>query len=169
MSRPFVWWENRKSRMGLKPSAKQPPHHPNGKEWWTTPPIALPEPAYIEYVAAYHAELLATICTGPKDKRAAAQSMQKYVTDWMRAARRLMHERAYEFGPADLHKTDGLIEAADHVLSDCLGFITSIGRSDWIKERTRQVQRALQGRAAQVRRARSVDPTVRTETLKPRG
>lgn len=106
MSAPYVWWANRKSRMGLKPSAKVPPHHHDGREWWTAPPTAPPEPAHVEYVAEFHRRLV----VGPKSKH--RDAMIKYLADWMKGARRLMHERAEHYGPPELQSMDGLLEAA---------------------------------------------------------
>jgi hypothetical protein len=103
---PFVWWANRKSKNGLRPLAKAPPHLPNGKPWWTTPPTMLPQPEHIEYVSQFMAEVMSR--PGSDERNA----IVKHLSDWMAVARRLFHEEWHLKQHTDLATTDGIVEAA---------------------------------------------------------
>jgi hypothetical protein len=148
MATPFAWWASRKSRNGMRPLAKTPPHLPGGRPWWTTPPTAPPQPEHIEYVAQYMAQLY---LAPPSDRR---NAMMKYVADWMRAARRLLHEEMQAPGRADLHTTDGLIVAACTALHKMRSRIYGLGGE--VDEEITEVCDAVHGRAAKIRRERAM-------------
>lgn len=156
MSGPFVWWQNRKSRMGMKPSAKAPPHEP-GKPWWTTPPTTLPQPEYIEYVVQFACELMQQ---RPSAKR---NAMQAYVGAWLKAARRLLHEEKYMPNRADLHTTDGLIVAASGAMQKMRSRIYGLGGD--LSEDVVQVLEAMQGRADKIRRERAMESAKRASRV----
>ena len=147
------WWANRKSHIGVTPKALPPPHLPNGREWWTTPPVACPQPEHIEYVVNYQAEL-----TRMRNGRA-KQEMQKRVGDWLRAARRLLHEEKQAPERADLHTTDGLIVAACRALFKMRSHIYGLGGE--VDDEVRQICDAVQGRAERVRRERAMESAKR--------
>ena len=147
MSGPFVWWANRKSKMGLKPSAKAPPHL-IGRPWWTTPPTTLPQPEHIEYVTQFFANLLAQ---PPSDER---NAMQTYISQWMKAARRLLHEEMYAPERADLHTTDGLLIASDDAIK--LAILTCHKAGIKLDQSIIEVHKALQYRCTSLRRERAV-------------
>lgn len=157
MSAGLSWWANRKSRMGMKPSAKPPPHLPGGREWWTSPPTMCPQPEHIEYVVQYQAEL-SRLRNGRE-----RQEMQKRVGDWLKAARRLLHEEAQAPERADLHTTDGLIVAACSALFKMRSRIYGLGGE--VDEDVRQICDAVQGRAAKIRRERAMESAKRRTPL----
>lgn len=148
VSGPLTWWANRKSQMGLKPSARCPPHHP-GKPWWTTPPITVPQPEHIEYVAQFQLDVLRR---PPSDAR---NAMLAHVAAWMRAARRLLHEHSYAPDRADLHTTDGLLIAADDAIKSVI--LTRHKHGVRLDDSIIEVHRAIQRRCTALRRQRAVE------------
>lgn len=105
------WWLNRKSRLGLKPIAKEPPSSP-GKPWWTTPPtIELPDLDHIEYAVQFQAEVCARAATGDRK----AQALAVAIAPWVRNARRLLHEQQCKLVP-ELGTVDGTIIAANKLM-----------------------------------------------------
>lgn len=147
------WWANRKSRIGVTPKALPPPHLPNGREWWTTPPVACPQPEHIEYVVQYQIELTRARRSGQKHE------MQKRVADWLRAARRLLHEEKQAPERADLQTTDGLIVAANTAMHRMRGRIYGLGGE--VTKDVEEVMNAIHGRAEKIRRERAMDSAKR--------
>lgn len=146
MSGPLSWWANRKSRMGLKPSAKAPPHKP-GKPWWTEPPTTMPLPEHIEYVAQFYSQLL--LQPGSKARNA----MQRQVSLWMRAVKTMMHEERHSPDRMDLATTDGLIVAAASVIAKMRGRIYGLGGE--VTPDVQEICEAIHGRAERIRRLRA--------------
>jgi hypothetical protein len=149
MIAPQTWWANRKSRIGVSPAAKPPPHLPGNKAWWTSPPTAAPQPEYIEYVVQFQTELMASRNSRNK------QAMLQYVSNWLRAARRLLHEEMQAPERADLQTTDGLIVAASRALQKMRSRIYGLGGE--VDDEVRQICDAVQGRAEKVRRERAME------------
>lgn len=156
MSGPLVWWANRKSRMGMKPSAIKPPHKP-GKEWWTNPPTTVPQPEHMEYVAQYQLQLMAQ---PPSEKR---QLLMMHLSAWWRAARQVLHEEMTSEFRADLCTTDGICIAAEDALKAALVALSDAGvkPGDERRERVREVLHALQRRNTKVRRERAIESSKR--------
>ena len=148
MNIPFTW-ANRKSRMGLKPSAKPPPHLPGNKEWWTSPPTSVPQPEHLEYVAQFMTALMGREPSRSRDM------MMRYVSEWMRVARRILHEEAQAPERADLHTTDGLMVAASGALQKMRSRIYGLGGD--VDDEIKQICDAIQGRAEKVRRERALE------------
>lgn len=145
------WWANRKSRMGLRPSAKPAPHLPGGREWWCEPPTSTPEPAHIEYATLFMLEL----CKMPDSKQTVA--MKAHVAAWLRAAKRLCHERmAVEYG--GIATTDDLIVEASIAIHSLAAIVVNVLGPEKIYPRTRQAIDALQGKADEIKRRRAMDP-----------
>lgn len=149
MNTPFKWWANRKSKNGLRPLAKAPPHLPSGKAWWTEPPTAPPQPEHIEYVAQFMAELYARKPGHQRD------AMIAYVASWMRAARRLLHEQYESDKHGDLVTTDGLILAANQLLLRTIGKAIRGGYE--LDERDQATIDAIRARAHKLGRERAID------------
>lgn len=119
MNRHRQWWENRKSRMGLKPSAKPPPWDPS-TPWYTTPPTSPPEPEMMEYVIQFQDEVSRKMHLGNPAERKQATELSTVISRWLAAARRLYHERIViqNTDPSDdFSTTDGVIRAA----AKCIG------------------------------------------------
>lgn len=149
-----TWWENRKSRMGLKPSAKAPPWDPQ-KPWFTTPPTAPPEPEFMQYVIDFQEDVAKKMhLSSDHEERRAAMALMQYLSAWIKAARRLYHERVLEKvqDPRDdLSTTDGLLLAAGKALGRLAHDL--VERGGVIDERTEAVKDALMRRNdANVRR-----------------
>lgn len=144
------WWANRKSRIGMSPIARKPPPFANGKAWWTSPPIAAPMPEYIEYVIGYQLELART---KPSDAR---NTMQKHVAEWLRTARRLLHEDMQTPERPDLQTTEGLLFGCFEALHKAKSLIVALGGT--IPAEVEEVHSALNGRTAKIRRERAVAP-----------
>lgn len=149
MAGPFTWWANRKSRIGVSPAAKRPPNLPSGAEWFTSPPISAPEPEHIEYALEFMRGL--QHCLGSQERNAALGM----VSDWIRKARQLLHERV-ESQDGDLHTTDGLIIAACAAMGQMFGEM--VRRGITIRPRWQEIRQALQARAARAKRERSTHP-----------
>lgn len=148
MSGPLIWWANRKSQMGLKPSAKKPPHE-SGKEWFTTPPIACPQPEHIEYVA----QMMRDAMTWKHNK--SRDDLMRYLNAWMRAARRFLHEEQQAPHRADLQTTDGLIVAASSALQKLRSHVYKLdGTVD--DAEVIETMHAVLGRADKIRRERAL-------------
>lgn len=155
MSGPFQWWANRKSKNGLRPLAKAPPHLPNGKEWWTEPPTALPQPEYIEYVSQFMAQVLSQ--PGSNERNA----MMKHLANWMSAARRLFHEEWHLKQHTDLATTDGILEATSRALGTMCRIAVEAGRE--VPPEVQRVKDALSRRADKIRRERAIESSKRTQ------
>jgi hypothetical protein len=153
MTGPLSWWANRKSRMGMKPSAKAPPPHSPRKPWWTDPPTTPPPPEQIEYVSAFMSELIAMKPNTPQENRE-KDAMLRYIGAWMRAARRLLHEVRSSPDRADLTTTDGLIVAASSALQKMNSRIYGLGGE--VDKEVREVMDVIQGRADRIRRERAL-------------
>lgn len=153
MAGPLKWWANRKSRIGLSPSALKPPHV-NGKEWWTTPPIAPPQPEHIEYAIRYQ---LNVACMPPSEHR---NQLQQHIAAWLTAARQLLHE-SVESTRGDLHTTDGLIIAAHKLVQKLAGDVVRLGGR--IPGDLDAVAQALGARAARARRERGTELAKRSK------
>lgn len=139
-AKPGRWWANRKSRLGLSPAAKPPPHV-HGRPWYTEPTVGSLDPGHMEYVV--RAMRLAE--QGPPSRD--AQALVIACAQWIRASRRLIHEHVDD---GDLCTTDGLIIAAETAMREMLKMIPKSSRNaDWIK-----VRDALSARAAKARRHR---------------
>ncbi len=154
MSGPFTWWANRKSRIGLSPAALKPPHV-NGKEWWTTPPVAPPQPEYIEYAVQFLRDVQARPQTPDRD------ALLGRISDWLRAARRLLNEQI-ESQRGDLLTTDGLIVASVFAVATLIGKCIQAGllTPDEL-DRMSEVKQALQARAHRIRRERAIESSKR--------
>jgi hypothetical protein len=98
----------------MLPSAKKPPHEV-GKEWWTTPPIAPPQPEHIEYVVQFQIEVMRRPQTPTRD------ALLKSIAEWLRAARRLLHEEFTSRKHADLNTADGLFIAVRDLIEAMTG------------------------------------------------
>jgi hypothetical protein len=146
MSGPLSWWANRKSRMGLKPSAKKPPHAP-GKEWWTDPPTAAPLPEHMEYAATFMANLL----TMPPS--AERHAMQAYIGKWLRTAQSLLSSQMYSVNIEDSHTIEGVLMAAQSAVYDLIGKLRDAGGEP--TERHLDVLKLLTDRTRKVRRDRA--------------
>jgi hypothetical protein len=149
------WWPNRKSRMGLRAVvAKAPPKLPDGREWWTTPPTALPEPAHIEYVVEFQRATMDTRQGPDRD------AMLRRVRDWLTAARRLCHERMiYEHGePVGLRSTDDLLMECKSVVGYLAARLTDHGVDAWGESRVRRLCDELTAREAEILRRRAESP-----------
>lgn len=146
MSGPFAWWANRKSRIGASYAAIKPPHA-HGREWWTSPPTAMPQPEHIEYVVQYQLEVLRM--PGSEEKNA----LLGHIKAWMRAARRLMHEEGRVVRP-DLKTTDGLLLAALGTIHKLSGLVYAAGVK--IPDHVQEVEEALDARCSRIRRDRAV-------------
>lgn len=160
MSGPLTWWANRKSRIGLSPAALKPPHV-HGKEWWTTPPIAPPQPEHMEYVMQFHREVQSQPQTADRD------ALLGRVSDWIRVARRLLNEQI-DSQRGDLLTTDGLIVAAVHAIGTLIGKCVTAGviTPDEL-EQVGEVKQALQSRAMRIKRERAIESSKRA--VRPRG
>lgn len=145
-----AWWENRKSRIGMSPIAKEPPPFANGKPWWTSPPIAAPMPEHIEYVVNYKAQLLAQ----PQDTT--RDALIAKVNVWLGAAKRRAHEEMQSPARADLQTTDGLIVAASSALQKMRGRIYGLGGV--VTDDVKEIIDAVLGRADRIRRERTTAP-----------
>jgi hypothetical protein len=154
VSGPLTWWANRKSRIGLSPAALKPPHV-HGKEWWTTPPIAPPQPEHIEYVVQYLLELQRA--SGSRERN----TLLAHASAWLRAARQLLHEQV-ESQRGDLHTTDGLIVAAERTLQILMckcgkaGLLSADEDAEF-----KAVRQALVARADRVKRERAIEASKR--------
>lgn len=154
VSGPLTWWANRKSRIGMSPAALKPPHV-NGKEWWTTPPTALPQPEHIEYAVAFMREVQLRPQTSDRD------ALLGHISDWLKMARRLLHEEV-ESQRGDLHTTDGLIVAAgiamQRLLCKCgkAGLLTPDEDREFC-----EVRQALVARSARISRERALKSSKR--------
>lgn len=148
MSGPMRWWLNRKSKLGLAPSARMPPHLP-GKPWWTDPPTTIPQPEHIEFVIQFMTELQ----RGRQSQQ--TQALMSACSAWMRAARRLLHETFENEKHGDLVTTDGLILAVHQLVHRMTGKAKAGGYA--IDERDQATIDALNARAAKVGRERAVD------------
>lgn len=155
------WWPNRKSKMGLRAVvAKAPPRLPDGREWWCEPPVAAPEPAYIEYVDAFRRDLMARPQTKHRD------ALLKSTSDWMRAARRLCHERMGDGSYVDAPvSTEDLIVEARSVVHHLIGALTRVGHGDAVTERAKKLSNLLSGRSDEILRRRALDPAHRVRRV----
>lgn len=168
MSGPFVWWANRKSRLGMQPSARKPPHLP-GKEWWTDPPTMLPQPEHIEYVVKFHSEVMQRPQTLHRDALLGA------ISAWMKFARRLLHEEYENVKHGDVLSTDGLILAVHQLLLRTIG--KAVRQGYVVDERDQAIIDALHARAHKLGRIRaeesckrvSVAPWTTTTPRSPAG
>lgn len=146
MSGHFSWWANRKSRIGMSPSALPAPHLPSGKPWWSAVPMAAPQPEHIEYAIQYMLELQRMSPTKQ------THVLMAHVGTWIRAARRLLHERV-ESDRGELHTTDGLIIAAVHAIGAMATRIRLLGGD--VDERWYEIKQALEARASEAKRRRA--------------
>lgn len=163
MSGPLAWWANRKSRIGVSPAALPPPHEP-GKPWWTVPPTAVPQPEHIEYVVQFMRQLQAGGKL-PNGRNWPRNAMLGKCSDWLRAARQLLHEQV-ESQHGDLHTTDGLLVRAARTYGMLLAKCCHAGvlGTDELEE-FGEVKQALEARAARVRRERAVESSKRAEPV----
>ena len=145
---PRQWWLNRKSKLGLRPLAKKPPHLP-GEEWWTDPPTTIPQPEHIEYVVEF--QMTIHNMKGGKHKT----NLQARVGAWLKAARRLLHEEMIHPDRADLHTTDGILIAAENALREALLFTHGLGYQ--LPGDCKIVLDVLQRRNDKTRNARAID------------
>lgn len=152
----LVWWANRKSRMGLNPAAKPAPHLPDGREWWCEPPVALPEPAHIEYATKFMAEMLG-MHPRTRAERRSLDEMKARVAHWLRVAKRLCHERM-EAKVAGLETTDDLIVAGARSLSLLVGLVIDLGGRDRIFPEILAAKNALVGKSHEIQLRRAMDP-----------
>jgi hypothetical protein len=152
MAGPLTWWASRKSRMGMKPSAKKPPHAP-GKEWWTDPPTTLPQPEHIEYVEQYRIGVMAM----PNGRE--RQELLARIGAWMRAARRLLHEEFESQKHGELNTTDGIVMAVSQLLKRTIG--PAIAGGYKIDEYDQEVINAIHGRATKTARLRALESSKR--------
>ena len=146
MSGHFAWWANRKSKIGLSPAACPAPHFPNGNPWWTTPPVAVPQPEHIEFAVQY----LLEVQRRPPNRE--TQALVAHVSAWLRTVRQLLHEHI-EADQGELHTTDGLIIAAERTFYQLKSQIIRLGGE--IEERWEQVHEALRARSHEARRRRA--------------
>jgi hypothetical protein len=145
-----TWWANRKSRIGLSAIAREPPPVALGKPWWTTPPIAAPDPAQIEYVVQYQLEIMRR---PPSDARNARITS---VSAWLRAARRLLHERV-QCERGDLATPDGALVVANRLLHSLIGRCVTAGMLDGDElAEARETKQAIAAHVARIRRERSL-------------
>ena len=143
----LTWWANRKSRLGLNNVIAQSPHRlPNGSEWWTSPPIAPPQPEHIEYVLEFQQRLVGR---GGNN----AQKMAKLVADWLREARRLLHE-SVESDDGDLHTTDGLMIATSDMIHRLFSKLEQSGYK--VDTRDREIAQAIHSRGHKSLRERAM-------------
>jgi hypothetical protein len=149
------WWLNRKSRLGLTPAAKPAPHLPKGEPWWTEPPVAAPEPEWIEYAIAYRRELRARLVGARGEHLLEVQALLGCVNDWLAKARRLLHERVQAPERSDLHTTEGLLIAASRALHKMRSRIYGLGGE--ADAEIEQIMQAVQARADESRRRRATD------------
>lgn len=152
MAGPFTWWANRKSKMGLRPLSKKPPHLP-GKEWWTNPPTTIPQPEHIEYVAEYSRQVLLMPNSEHKN------SLTAYLGAWMKAARRLLHEEMFSTDRADLHTTDGLLIACDDAIKSAILATHAAGIR--LDQSVIEVHKELRRRCTKLRRERAIESSKR--------
>lgn len=89
----------------------------------------------------------------------ARQEMQKRIADWLKAARRLLHEEKQAPDRADLHTTDGLIVAANRALNRMRSRIYGLGGV--VDEEIDQVMQVMNGRADKIRRERAIESAKR--------
>lgn len=110
--------------MGLRPSAKAPPWDPKNP-WFTKPPVAPPEPEFMEYAFEFQRELIQIAADEKqgKKKRAQAHAMLAAIKPWIARARQLYDRRLEDIGLAgdDLTTTDGILLAVE----DCLARVRS--------------------------------------------
>lgn len=140
------WWANRKSRIGVSPAAKIPPHLPGGKPWWSSQPVAAPQPEHIEYAVAFMMELMRM----PPNKE--VDVMRQHVGAWLKAARGMLHEHV-EADHGELHTTDGLIIATARAFKAAMSRIHHLGGAS--DERWYQISQALEARSHEARRRRA--------------
>lgn len=158
MAGPFAWWANRKSRIGMSPAARKPPHLP-GREWWTDPPTTLPQPEHIEFVAQFATELMERKQGHQRDRLLHACSL------WMKAARRLLHETYEDVKHGDLVTTDGLILATHQLVLRMTGKACAGGFV--IGERDQATIDALHARAHKLGRERAIEASKRVSIMPP--
>jgi hypothetical protein len=149
------WWLNRKSRIGLAPAARPPPHLPSGEPWWTQPPTSAPEPEFLEYVMSYRRQLIAEMAGARRQRSKEIAALLSHVNDWITEARRLLHERVQAPDRADLHTTDGLLVAASRQMNRMRILIVGLGGQ--VDEEVAATMQAVQARADEVRRRRATD------------
>lgn len=147
MSGPLTWWANRKSRIGLSPAALKPPHV-HGKEWWTTPPIAPPQPEHMEYAIQFQLEVARM---APSEQR---NQLQAHLGAWIRAARRLLNENIATVR-GDLCTTDGLLLATRGLLLQLKRDVALAGGT--LPDDTDRVMDALEARCSKIKRERAVE------------
>jgi hypothetical protein len=148
MSGPITWWANRKSKIGLSPVAKKPPPNGNGREWWTTPPIAPPQPEHMEYAVQFQLEV---IRMPPSERR---NQLQTHIGAWMRAAQRLLSETTASIH-GDLCTTDGLLLAARRLLMQLKHNIELSGGD--LPDDADRILEALSARCSRITRERGVE------------
>jgi len=150
MSGPLTWWANRKSRIGITPVAMKPPHLP-GKEWWTTPPTAVPQPEHIEFVVQFMRELQ----TNHRGRE--THVMLGRCSDWLRVARQLLHEQV-ESQRGDLRTTDGLLIVAAVWIGRLAGRCATAGLLTPEQQvEIDELKQALGARSARAKRERAIE------------
>ncbi len=149
---PLTWWANRKSKIGMSPAARKPPHLP-GKEWWTDPPTTIPQPEHIEFVAQYQRQVMAMPASQNKN------ALLAHCSAWMKAARRLLHEESYSPDRADLGTTDGLLIASDNAIR--LAILTCHKAGVRLDQEVIEVHKALQRKCTKLRRERAIESSKR--------
>lgn len=148
MAGPFFWWANRKSKLGLSPVAKEPPPKTPGRSWWTDPPVSVPMPEHIEYVQQFASAVHAQPQTPRRD------SLLRYLSQWMKAARQLLHENAQSTTMRDLDTTDGMLVWADSAMNKMRSRIYGLGGT--VDDEIEEVMRVIGSRAAKIRRERAM-------------
>jgi hypothetical protein len=148
MAGPFVWWANRKSRLGLSPNAREPAPKLPGRPWWTDPPVSAPVPEHIEYVQRFTTEVMGQRGSAQRDL------LLRHLSQWMKAAQRLLHENAHSATMADLNTTDGLWVAVSSAMHKMRSRIYGLGGV--VDDDITEVMRIVQSRAEKIRRERAL-------------
>lgn len=146
MSTHATWWANRKSRIGLSPAARPAPHTPDGRPWWTAPPVAPPQPEHIEFAVRFMMELRL------RQPSAETNLLMQNVGNWLKRARQLLHEHV-EADRGELATTDGLMVAAARVMNQMAGHIGTAGGQ--ILPEWERVMDVVRKRAARAKRERA--------------